>query len=228
VILGGNIAGIGSVTAIGGTGPNTISKSGLGNITGINLAGLNPTATINVSALTTGAFSLLTDVNGNVNPATQAFGDMTVSGLPNLIIGRTGFDFNPIYPLAVNKTLAPNSLSSANNGLTLTNNHGYGLLLNDAITLNGTMAPNYSVSTASASDVIQGLTLSGVVSGGMAGTVALTKSGVGTLVLGNVSNNFGSGGSIIDVTAGMLQVASNGALGDAANIVRISTASHWR
>jgi autotransporter-associated beta strand protein len=223
VILGGNIAGIGSVTAIGGTGPNTISKSGLGNITGINLAGLNPTATINVSALTTGAFSLLTDANGNVNPATQTFGDVTVSGIPNLIIGRTGFDFAPVYPLAVNKTLVPNSLSSANNGLILTNNHGYGLLLNDAIALNGTTAPTYNVSIASASNGVQGLTLDGVISGGISGDVALIKSGAGTLVLANAGNTFGSTGSIIDVTAGLLQVSSNGALGDSANVVRIST-----
>ena len=57
------------------------------------------------------------------------------------------------------------------------------------------------------------------------GANTLTKTGAGTLVLGSASNSFGGVGSTINITDGMLQVASNGALGDSNNVVLLGANS---
>src|SRR5207253_2111775 len=141
-----------------------------------------------------------------------------------------------LFNQALNKIIAPTIFTACiENGITLTNSNNYGLLLNNNIVLNaniGGTGPIYSVSAASPSDIVQGLTLNGQITGGATGAnaVVLTKAGAGALVLGNnatgaAANGFGGGGSILDITGGILQVSSNQALGDTSNVVRISTNS---
>ena len=227
LILGGELVNAASITSIGtGSGANSITKTGLGNITGINLTGVNPAVTINVAGLNTSAtaFSLLLDGDGTVRNETINVGSIVTTGTPSLIIGRAGSTYLPHFTTALNKTIQPASLSMPD-GVVLSNSNGYGLLVTDNTSLNATTAPVFNVATASASNVVQGLTLSGLISGGIAssGNVTLTKSGTGTLVLNNAGNTFGGSGAIIDITAGILEATSNGALGNTGNVVRIST-----
>ncbi|MFZ2278582.1 MAG: autotransporter-associated beta strand repeat-containing protein, partial [Prosthecobacter sp.] len=233
VVLGGPIANIGSITSFGGTGANTISKTGLGNITGINLNGYNTAATIDIGALNTStSFSLLVDGDRTGSFETINLGaitwESTVTGTAlSLTIGRAGT--SDYYPLAVNKVVAPSSFTSSllGNGLTVTNNNNYGLLLADNIafnTVSSNQGPTFNVVNGSTSLQLDGLTLSGVLSGGPTGAsaVVLTKSGGGVLSLTNTGNTFGGGGSIIDITAGLIAASSDAALGNAGNIIRLS------
>jgi autotransporter-associated beta strand protein len=230
VVLGGQIINIGSVTSIGGTGPNTISKTGLGNLTGINLTGINAATPINLTGLTNTNFVLLHDGDGTTSFETINLGTVTwepVNDVLAFTVDRAGA--GAYFPTAAFKTLALSSLNSSvlPRGMSVTNNNGYGLLVPNAISL-ATVAtdtgPTYSVSTISSSLQNPGFTLSGVLSGGPTGATARTfiKAGAGVLVLSNSGNTFGGGGSIIDITDGLLQVAADGALGNASNVVRIS------
>jgi len=239
LVLSGDIAGIGSVTSIGtGSGANTITKSGLGNITGINLTGINPAATINLSGLNSGAgsFSLLLDGDGTSSLQTVNVGNIIATGVPSVTIGRSGTDFLPYFATALNKTIAPASFSSLASGITLVNNNGYGLAVSDDIAFNTVsvdQGPTFSVSLANSSLLTAGLTLDGRLTGGPTGATAnvFTKAGNGTLKLGNNSttpgfeNTFGGGGSIILVDDGILEVSSDAALGDASNLIRLQTNS---
>ena len=87
--------------------------------------------------------------------------------------------------------------------LNVTNANGYGLNLTGPLTLAGS-TDTISEATATASNVIQGLTLSGVVSGS-----GLIKAGAGTLVLTNTANNFTAP---ITIGQGVLSVDANAAL----------------
>lgn len=234
VVLGGEIAGMSSVTAVGsGSGMNTINKTGLGNITGINLAGLSDTVDLNISGLTSGtAFSLLLDGDGTGNFETLDLGDIIwnpASGtVLSLTVSRAGG--GTYFPTPSYKTIAPASFTSTllGNGLTLSNGAGYSLELVDDIAFNTVSAnqgPTFSVSAANSSLVVPGLVLDGLLTGGPTGAAAnvLTKVGNGTLRLGNATNTFGGGGSAINITGGLLEVSADGALGDASNIVKLSS-----
>jgi autotransporter-associated beta strand protein len=232
VVLGGPIANIGTITAIGATGANTISKTGPGNIIGLDLTGIGSTVPINISALSNGAFSILHDGDGTGSFQTINLGAITwepaVTGTAlSLTIGRAGT--GQYYPLAVNKLIAPAALISSQlaNGINLTNNNNYGLLLVDNIAFNTVSAnqgPTFTVSGASTSLQLDGLTLGGLLSGGPTGAsaVVLTKAGAGVLTLTNTGNTFGGGGSIIDITAGLVAASSDAALGDSGNVIRLS------
>ena len=65
------------------------------------------------------------------------------------------------------------------------------------------------------------LTLNGVISSSVS-PASLTKSGSGGLVLTNAANSFGGGGSTLDIQGGNLTVSSGGALGNPANIVKLT------
>ena len=236
VALAGPLAGLGTVTSIGGaTGVNTIVKSGPGNVTVLNVTGLNSAASINITNLTnTTAFSLLHDGDSTRKLETLDLGAIswvpptsTENSVLTLSIGRAGTGV--YYATPAWKILAPSSFTSSllPNGLTLTVADGYGLKLVDDIALR-TVATNtgatFNVSGTNTSLLPPGLTLDGLISGGPTGATArpIIKAGTGTLVLGNALNTFGGSSSIIDITDGLIQVASNGALGDSGNIVRIS------
>jgi len=184
------------------TGTNTLT---------LDTANTGTAGTINFNS--TGTLALLNAGDGT--GATQ-----NVDFLENVSMASNGtITVSRAGSVAINKTLQLGSLTLGANTLTVTNNNGYGLAITGSTTLSG--AATFNVANSGASNVVNGLTLAGPVTGGY----GLTKSGAGTLVLGSASNSFGTGGSLIDITGGMLQVASNAALGDSANVVRLSANS---
>ncbi|MEZ5385663.1 MAG: autotransporter-associated beta strand repeat-containing protein [Prosthecobacter sp.] len=152
VVLGGRITDMDTVTAIGSAaGPNTITKTGLGNISGLNITGLGSAVPINIDGLTNlNTFSLLHD-----GDTTSSF-EMINLGVVDLNPVNGGNDFAD-HPIALEtanygtayKTLSLASLNSSvlPNGITLVNNNGYGLIIPDAITLSATN--NWAVNNAS-------------------------------------------------------------------------------
>jgi autotransporter-associated beta strand protein len=82
-------------------------------------------------------------------------------------------------------------------------------------------APTFVVNSASDSTRVQGLTFSGLISGGAAGATVLTKSGLGTLALSNTANSFSG---ILEVQNGVLSANGAGALGAANNTVLLNPA----
>src|SRR5690606_32260231 len=94
LIVGTPIPGIENITAIGtGSGANTISKTGPGNLAGLNLTGIGSTVPLNLTNLTNGTFSLLHDGDGTGSQETIELGAIThnpANGILSLIIGRAG------------------------------------------------------------------------------------------------------------------------------------------
>lgn len=216
VVLGGDIQGIGSVTAIGSTGANTISKTGPGNLSGLNLTGLGAGVPINLTNLTNTSFTLLHDGDSTSGFETINLGVVTwesVNGALNLTIGRAGAGL--YFPTAAYKTIALAGLNSSNlpSGIMLTNGNGYGLAIPNNIALAATN--NWSVSALNTSLQVVGLTLSGVISG----NANFTKSGAGVLKLANAGNTFTG---TIDITDGLVEGSSDAVFGNTANIIQIS------
>lgn len=181
--------------------------------------------------LTGGNLGLVLDGDGTVRNETLVGPAFAINMTPGVDSGITvdrlgnGSANGPLlYQTAANKTIQSAGTISGltNQVLTITNNSGYGLDMTGGFALSGVSAPTINVVTASASNQVQGLTLSGVVSGGVAGGVALTKVGAGALALTNAGNTFGSGGTIIDVQNGVLAASSAGALGDSGNIISLN------
>ena len=202
VALLGTIPNIANITAFNRTGPGRL----IFNATGY-------TGNFDATALGFAtAVSLLHDGTGNgapqaiVLPTGNVLFDAGI--VPNITVGRAGGTLP--YGQASNKTIQPASISNLNLGLFVTNNNGYGLVVADAFTANA--GSLYSVLTTSFSGQTQGLTLAGKVSG----SAGLTKTGDGTLVLANATNNFSGG---VNVTRGVLSISADGQLGDVANKV---------
>ena len=183
------------------------------------LDGVSPTLAPNTT------FALLSDGDGtgsNQTITTYADQGFTFLGNATLAVG-------PIGTIPLYKTIEANygniiSLS-ANTTLTITNNSGYGLLLGGTVTLPSTgTAATISVANATNSNIVQGLTIAGTLSGGEtgAGNVVFYKSGAGTLELTGTGNTFGGGGSVIDVTQGVLAATSDAALGDSNNVIELT------
>ncbi|NBO46808.1 MAG: hypothetical protein EBU85_07380, partial [Actinobacteria bacterium] len=135
------------------------------------------------------------------------------SGVGTITVGRAGGTLP--FAQASNKIIAPSSISNFETGLNVTNNNGYGLQVTQNATLSGT--PTYSVATGTASNVTQGLYVTGKLSG-----TGLTKTGNGTLVLGNATNDFTGN---VDIQRGVVSVSSDGQLGTASNQVRLNPTS---
>ncbi|MGB8169122.1 MAG: hypothetical protein WCF18_16615, partial [Chthoniobacteraceae bacterium] len=89
------------------------------------------------------------------------------------------------------------------------------------------MPSTFNVTGSQASNVVQGLTLTGAVSS--TSGVGFVKTGTGTLVLENNSlvtpNTFGSVGALIDIQAGTVAAGSNAALGNLGNNIALNTNS---
>ncbi len=217
--LRGTLSGIESITALGfGSGPGSLRVSGPGNLSAFNFTQLNPAVPVQISGLTSApTFSLLHDGDGTGAPQILPLGNLSWAApsdaLLTLTVDRAGA--TSYFATAANKTLAPASLSTPAlaNGLTLVNNNGFGLRLSDNIAL--AASPTFSVANASASNVVQGLTLTGRLSGAS----SLVKTGAGTLVLANPLNTFNGP---IQITRGVLAADSDAALGNAANPVLLA------
>lgn len=148
-------------------------------------------------------------VNGNVaiNVSRLAQGTALTAAAPTL------------FTQALNKTIQLGSLTFGNDGrtLTVTPFNGYGLEFTGTTTLDKNLT-TINVATATASNVIQGLTLSGKVTGTIPGG-AWTKAGAGTIVLNNATNDFASN---MVLSAGVLAFNSDTALGNSANTITLT------
>lgn len=203
-----------TVSLLGDLGSLTnITKSGLGTLI---FNSTNYTGDFNASALgNPNAVSLLNDGDGTGSVQTLNTGNVIFdTGIVGTItVGRAGG--TAPFAAAVNKIIAPASVSNVGLGLTVTNNNGYGLLVSDAAVLTSTTT--FSVSTASASNVTQGLYLTGDLSGS-----GFYKTGAGTLVINNATpaNNTFTGN--ININQGVVSVNSDAQLGNAANVVQLN------
>ena len=219
VVLAGNITAAGGQTF---ENSGTINKTGLGNLV------LN--ASFQGTVTGTGPISLFTDGNlpgpipaGTSTPETVAFGAINMTGPTTLNVGRLGITYAPLYPMAANKTVSLTSLTlhgaltignSVANTAGVSGGGGYGLQVLGTTTLSSNQV--ITVTTATASNVVQGLTLSGMVTGN-AGTITL--AGPGTVVLDGATSDFIGN---ITVNSGVLGATSNGALGNTANTITLN------
>ena len=194
---------------IGDAGPSlssdVINKSGLGILVVGNYAG---------TIQATGGLVFTGDGNGLGTPESVSIGGaLTITGDTAITINHSGS-----APNSRNKTLQKTNLTIPGNIMSISNQNGYGLEFTGTTTMTG--PSHFSVGVATQSNVVQGLTLTGIVSDG-GNDFSMTKSGAGTLVLGNASNSFGGTGATIDVLNGILSVATNGALGNTLNSVTL-------
>jgi len=170
--------------------------------------------------LTSGTLWLANDGSGNGlgngKRETFSYGNAVTGATLNITVGQytaaaSGTVFN-----AQNKTLQLGTLSIGNQTLTVNNNNGFGLEFTGTTTLTAA-TPTFSVGGGSNAPVVQGLTLSGKVTG----AYGINKSGGGTMVLTNSGNDFGSA-STINITGGLVSVSSDAHLGAANNIVSLN------
>ncbi|NBV85336.1 MAG: hypothetical protein EBS01_03515, partial [Verrucomicrobia bacterium] len=194
----------------------------IGGVTAASLSNVFQSPSV---AVGTGTLGLLVDGNGTSTPESLYFAkDISYSGAAGLIVGRFGGNTSGLFNQAVNKTVQAGTLTLGGSSFTVTANNGYGLDFGTIAALPTTSTMSFVVNGAQPSDTVQGLTLSGTLSGGTVdtGLVVLSKQGTGSLVLGNSLNSFGSADTIVDIAAGILQIGSVAALG-ASGSLRIST-----
>ena len=252
LLVSGNITGSGTMEI-----PQI--STGIVTLTGNNTAFTGPvfirnTATLSVARLNalngntvtlTGTLILALDGNGAAaynggatagngtgGPQTLALNN-NINLLGNGIIqpASDGTAYGGYFPSAGNKTIQLNQLSMASNVLTVRNLNGSGVQFTGPASTIGVGTLN--VLTATTSNRVQGLTLSGVLSGGDTtyaqdtiiindGTVAVGGTPLGTVVLANSANTFGGNGSIINIKGGVLSVAADGALGNSLNSISLN------
>ncbi|MEA3211482.1 MAG: fibronectin-binding autotransporter adhesin [Chthoniobacter sp.] len=210
--IGGLLSGAGNMSIIGST---TAGTNGTVLINTANLlTGTTYSGTISLGAQ--GILGLANDGDGLGTPNTITLTPVTttltfVAGNGGYAVGRIGAAST--FNQAVNKTISIGTLlNNAANLLAVTPFNGYGLALSNNITL--AAAQSYTVNGTQASNIVQGLTLSGKISGGF----GITKGGAGTMVLIDATNDFGLvAGSPITITQGVLSISNDGQLGQAAN-----------
>ena len=218
VTINGNLAGYSGTINVASAAALVRNVAGAGAAT-VNLAG--------------GGFaSYLFDADGSGTPGSSpiasqntgsqnaAFGDgytISGSGTATITAGRLATTFAPNFIQAQNKTARLGALSIGAQTLVINNNNGYGVDFTGAASITG--AATFSPTTVTASNVVPGLTLSGLVSS--TGSFATTKAGAGTLLLSNTGNTFTGD---ITVTAGALAVTGDGSLGAGANQVILNGA----
>ena len=234
--------------AITGTGRLTVpnTSNGIVTLTGNNVAFTGPVtiengATLSIARLNslqnanpislTGTLRLALDGDGgaaysggNGTGAPQVLtltSSVTLNGGGTIQPDRDGTAYGGNFTRAGNKTIRLNGLALAAETLTVQNNSGSGVEFTGSTAMTG--ASIFNVVNATASNVVQGLTLTGKVTGGdsIAGQDTFLKIGSGALVLGNVTNDFGGNGSVIHIQGGVLSVGSNAALGNSANVISL-------
>ena len=191
----------------GDTPTSSIFKTGLGTL---NVGGFEG----DISA--TGGLSVSADGNGRgtVENVAQA-ASLNVLGDLSVTVNRSGS-----APFARNKVIQRGTLTVPAVILSVSNQSGFGLEFTGTSTMTGGAPTHFAVGVASASNLNSGLILSGSLTDG-ANTVGIIKSGPGTLELRG-TNDFGGAGQTIDLLGGVLSVASDAALGDAANTVTLN------
>ncbi|GEP44951.1 autotransporter-associated beta strand repeat-containing protein [Brevifollis gellanilyticus] len=184
---------------------DVINKGGLGTL---NVGNYN--GTINIA----GGLIFSADGNQLGTPQSLALGgNLNLTADTAITVNRSGG-----APNARNKTLQKVNLINNGSILAVNNLNGYGLEFTGTTSLT-TGASHFSVTNASASNVVAGLTLSGVVSD--TSGFSMVKSGLGTLAFTNSGNTFGGVGATIDVLNGVLAADSDGALGNSANTITL-------
>ncbi|MEO6788670.1 MAG: hypothetical protein ABI318_21320, partial [Chthoniobacteraceae bacterium] len=161
--------------------------------------------------------------------------NINVSGNATIQPTFDGTAYGGYFASARNKTVQIGSLTLGGVILDIKNNYtfinppaapvniwnGYGVEVLGT-TFNNALN-TFTVETATSSNVVQGLKLTGKVTGGF----GIIKNGDGTLVLANnssvggVRNDFGGGGAVIDILRGVVSVSSDFALGDPTNQVNL-------
>jgi len=189
-----------------------ITKTGLGTLA-------LSTAYQGTVTMAGGPIAFLDDGDGTGSLETLNAGSVISSGATTVTVGRVGTTFAPYYSTASNKMIQLANLNVNGNALTVNNNNGYGLEVAGTTTLTGG-DQIANVATATASNRVQGLKLSGQVTGAF----GLVKQGAGTLELTNATNNFGGVGKVIDIQGGIVAASSDAALGDLNNSINLNIA----
>ena len=247
-VIGGNAAGAlgtiantfsGNVFLDAGTLQVNVSSATNGNTATATTGALGGTQNaVNIYGASTANNATVLSIKadnstGSSTPGNIAVGNnVTVNGAFTAINvgslgGGGGTVGSGIFLAPVNQTVQLGTLGFVNDGntLTVTPSNGYGLEFTGTTTFNKNFT-TVSVGTAAASNVVQGLTLSGQVTGTAPGGVAFTKTGAGTLVLNSASNDFV--GSIVVGTGtntasfGVVAFNSDAALGNAANTITLN------
>lgn len=177
-----------------------------------------------------GTLNYLFDGNGSGTPGSSPIAsqntasqnvafddDITVSGVgtATIVVNRLGTTFTPLYTQAVNKTAKLGSLTIGAQSLVISNPNGYGADFAGTTTISG--SPSFTVTNTTVSTAVPGLTLSGKVTG----TGGFTKAGSGTMLLTNATNDFNGD---VNITAGVLAISSNAALGAVGNQLILNAA----
>ncbi len=220
VILSGNNVGFTGSVIVGNGAKLSIARlNSLINGNPVDLSG-----TLILALDGNGGAAYASGGNGTGAPQTLTLtSSVTLTGTGVIQPDRDGTAYGGYFLNARNKTVQINNLTLTGVDLTVQNNNGYGLGVN-GITDLGVGLNTITVANATSSNVVQGLTLNGILTGGLTGPGAsiFRKLGPGTLVLANSGNNFGGGGSVISIEQGVLAAGSNGAFGNSANVIGLN------
>jgi hypothetical protein len=192
----------------------TLVKQGGGVLTVSNVQGLNAFGA--GIMLTQGSLVLATDTSVDA-PASNV--NFTSAYPVTLAVTRTA--------TGQNRTVTLGGLYlETSQDLTVSPSNGYGLVFAGTSTV--LLNAAFNVTGTQPSNVLAGLTLSGLLTGTLDGTSTLQKKGTGTMRLTNEANNFGpASGFTFEflLQGGILAASSDGALGSAVNNITLATGS---
>ena len=203
------------------------------SVAGGNLAS-NGAGALNGNTITISGGTLQMRVDGNATGTPQSInvggttssnviinGATTAINADRLAAGSPLAATPALFITALNKTLQFGTLSFNNAGSTLTVTpvaaNGYGVEFTGTTTIDKNYTTISSAGTFTASNVVQGLTFSGKLTGDLTGTGSTgvwTKTGTGVLVLSGTNSDFKAN---INITGGMVAFNSDAALGNTAN-----------